>query len=273
MQEYIKKIEAGDILSPYVRYYWAFAEQKTFSVMKCPIGSTQLIFHRGRSLYVPELGKAQATVTLCGQMSFLTHMQSAGDLDMIIVFLTPIGMCALFDFPISEIYNREVSAEEIGDAALALLGQKIGECNDIELCFYIIDMWLRNRISERYYIRRIYESLHEAANNPYAELQKMADMACFSKKHFSRVMKDVIGINPKEFQRLLRFQRALYLMQQGCRDEQRIAAECNYADSAHMIREFRSFTSHTPLELAELQPIYSDFYSEPKECIGEIITE
>lgn len=272
MHEFIKKIAPGDRLQPFVRYYWAYASEVPFTTLKCPIGSTQIVFHRGRGLYVPELDHVQGNVTLCGQMNFSTQMQSAGELDMIIVFLTPLGMSALVDFPVSEIFNKEVTAEDVGDAELAELGRKIADCDDIELCFYIIDIWIRKRINERYYIRRISDSLFEVAHNPYAKLEVMADMACFSRKQFGRVFKDVVGMNPKEFQRLLRFQRALYMMQQGCFDEQRIAEECNYADTAHLIREFKSFTSYTPLELAKIQPVYSDFFSEPL-LSDELVTD
>lgn len=263
MIESLHHIAKGDYLYPYVRCYWSYADSIASTSVKFPIGSTQIIFHKGLALYNKEIETRHSTVTLSGQMNHLSHLESTGGLDMIIVFLTPIGMSCLFDFPISEIYNREISAVDINDKELIELGNRVCDCQDNSLCFYIIDLWLRKRLSESYIVNRIAGSLKELELNPFVDFCKIADISCYSRKQFGRVFKDIVGVNPKEYQRILRFQRALYLMQQGCRDEQKIAIECNYTDSSHLIREFKHFTGFTPLESLDIRPAYSDFYSSP----------
>ena len=256
-------IGAGSALRPYVRYYWAYRNADPLKVMTFPIGSTQMIFHRGRPLYVPEIDSWHSAVTLSGQVNFHSHLQSFGNLDMIAVFFTPQGMRAFFDMPVSELYNREIPASDIGDSSLTELGRKVLECQDTGQCINMIDAWLKCRLADRYNVRRMSLPVYEMTVNPSASVNSLADLASLGRKQFVRIFKDVIGLNPKEYQRILRFQKVLYMMQMGCRDEMRMVAECGYSDQSHLVREFRRFSGVTPLGLFGLMTPYSDFYSNP----------
>jgi AraC-like DNA-binding protein len=61
-----------------------------------------------------------------------------------------------------------------------------------------------------------------------------------------------VGLAPKALARTLRFQNALRLAGRGLsRSWSGIAAECGYADQAHLIREFRALSGATPAERAD----------------------
>lgn len=68
-----------------------------------------------------------------------------------------------------------------------------------------------------------------------------------SPKRFIERFKTEVGVAPKRYCRILRFQRALAHAEQGGRlDWTRIALDCGYFDQAHFIHDFRSFASVTP---------------------------
>jgi AraC-like DNA-binding protein len=86
-----------------------------------------------------------------------------------------------------------------------------------------------------------------------------------SRKHLLRRFNEQIGVGPKTYARVLRFQRAVHML--GHRDgahwiDERepgagrgmswgeIALECGYFDQAHMNRDFRQFAGASPGELA-----------------------
>lgn len=54
-----------------------------------------------------------------------------------------------------------------------------------------------------------------------------------------------VGLKPKTFARIQRFQKALGLRQQGL-DWSAVAAVARYSDQAHLIHDFREFTGTTP---------------------------
>lgn len=70
-------------------------------------------------------------------------------------------------------------------------------------------------------------------------------------------------MNPKEYGRIVRFQRSLRMMQSGSRNYADIAYANGYADQSHFIREFRQFSGLTPKQLTEYQTPYSDLYTYP----------
>jgi AraC-like DNA-binding protein len=76
-------------------------------------------------------------------------------------------------------------------------------------------------------------------------IQEIARHVGWSHKHLISKFKQQIGVTPNLATRLLR----LYTVWRHLDDDQswaRIAAECGYADQAHLTREFRNFTGTTP---------------------------
>ncbi|AEG42988.1 AraC family transcriptional regulator [Isoptericola variabilis] len=77
----------------------------------------------------------------------------------------------------------------------------------------------------------------------------LADRYGWSRTRFWRRFTDQTGVTPKRAAMLARFRRALHDLEAGL-DLARVAAECGYADQAHMSREFRSFSGRSPSEIA-----------------------
>jgi len=68
-----------------------------------------------------------------------------------------------------------------------------------------------------------------------------------SPKRFIERFKSDVGLTPKRYCRILRFQRAVSLAHRGkCVDWSRVALDCGYFDQAHFIHDFRAFAGLTP---------------------------
>jgi AraC-like DNA-binding protein len=69
----------------------------------------------------------------------------------------------------------------------------------------------------------------------------------WSRKRMAARFRDEIGVTPKTFARLLRFERARTLAEAVARpDWTRLAVECGYYDQSHLINDFRSISGRTP---------------------------
>ena len=64
-------------------------------------------------------------------------------------------------------------------------------------------------------------------------------------RHFRRAFAETVGVGPKQFARIVRFQRAARIAQSGASWTE-VAHQAGYYDQAHMIREFRALTGTTP---------------------------
>jgi AraC-like DNA-binding protein len=80
---------------------------------------------------------------------------------------------------------------------------------------------------------------------------RLADAAGVSRQHLTRVFRQVIGVSPKRYCRLARFQAGLSYAGAGIGVKwAEVAAALGYADQSHMIAEFRELSSLTPEALA-----------------------
>ena len=100
---------------------------------------------------------------------------------------------------------------------------------------------------------------------PAISVTELASVACLSKKQFERLFNEMVGANPKEYARVVRFQKSLKLLQRYSEDtnQAQLAYQCGYADQSHFIREFKQFSGYTPLSLLNVCKPYSDLFNNP----------
>ncbi len=250
-------------LRPYVRYYWTLKSDEPFKVLTFPIGCPQMIFHRGTPLSIPELSAMQHSFTVSGQVNFPAHIASDGNTEMVVAVFYPHTIGLFIDTAPSGFYNQEISGYDLENRHLNLLANRIFECNDSGSAIQLMEQWLTARIKPSLNIKRIGATLSTILFNPSIQIGRLAEIACLGKKQFERLFRGCVGMNPKEYGRIVRFQHAVRMMQLGSRDYADITYANGYADQSHFIREFRQFSGLTPKQLTEYQPPYSDLYTNP----------
>ncbi len=85
-----------------------------------------------------------------------------------------------------------------------------------------------------------------------ARIAAIAKAAGASERTLSRLFEDAVGISPKRFARIVRFQRVLRRIDRAPHWA-RIAGELGYVDQAHMVRDFKSLFGCTPEEAIALE--------------------
>lgn len=259
MRIYRPRIE----LQPYVRYYWTLECDDPFEVLTFPIGCPQLIFHRKTPFYIPELGQSQDRFSISGQVNFPAHLRSDGNLDMIVAVFRPHIIGMFIDTSPSEFYNIEISGYDLGNRFLNDVAARIFDCGSTARCVQILEEQLMTRIRAVPDFRRVSSALDRMLAQPSVTVNALADTACLGKKQFGRVFRSLTGMNPKEYARIVRFQKSLRFMQCGRRDHAAVAADCGYADQSHYIREFRDMSGLTPQAFLRQSRPYSDLYTDP----------
>lgn len=78
-------------------------------------------------------------------------------------------------------------------------------------------------------------------------LDWLARESCLSVKQFERKFKERMGVNPKVFTRLIRFDNVFRTRNaQPNLDWLNIAYNCNYYDYQHLVRDYKDFTGFSP---------------------------
>jgi AraC-like DNA-binding protein len=151
--------------------------------------------------------------------------------------------------PLSELQGKELNAEDVSDSEMRILNEKLRETNDY---FTMIDL------IERYLLRRIGQMKPEVqpidkiiacikdAQKPLS-LDWLADQACLSTRQFERKFQDRMGMSPKFYTRIARFDKAFKIKAKHPQLEWLdVAYHCGYFDFSHLMRDFRQFAEVTP---------------------------
>lgn len=273
------------LLQPYIRYYWTFRSAGSLNTFTFPIGCTQIIFHRGTPLYIPELDTLQNRLTVSGQVNFSSHVCAGNDADMIVVVFRPHAMSAFLGIPSSLFYNCEADGMGLGNRSLNELAERVYNSEDDDVCITHIEGWLLRQLAinlsgkkqgkragtEELNLSRMDTSIRTLLVRPGTPVAALATDCCLGRKQFERLFASFVGINPKEYARIVRFQKSLALLQKihlsagygRVFSQARLAYAGGYADQSHLIREFRRFCGRTPMDLIKTTMPYSDLFTNP----------
>lgn len=259
------------LLQDYVRYYWVFKSEHPIETYTFPIGCPQIIFHKRSGLLIPESGIRQDRLTISGQVNFSSHIRAEESVEMIVTVFHPYAMGVFLDIPISLFYNKEESGYGLENKSLNDLASRVLACEENDFCIDLIEQWLLSQLRINLTskcasdINRIAAVVRHMYTAPKSLVPELASVACLSKKQFERRFLAGVGMNPKEYARIVRFQKSLKLMQSrtGNDSQAQIAYQSGYADQSHFIREFRKLCGYTPLSLTAVCKPYSDLFTSP----------
>ncbi len=227
----------GGEASGFVECYWVLEGAEPGSVQRVvPDGRPELIFNLGAPFEAWRDGEwhAQAQCFLVGQITAPLLLRATAGSHIVGVRLGPAGAAQLLGIPAQELTGRTVPLDELGLKQLA----EMRDAGDIEKAL----LQRRRRedplIDEA--VRLLSGSLDVAA---------VASRLGVSSRQLERRFKAQVGISPKLFARIRRFQRVFPAIENDGAGWVDAAADCGYYDQAHLIRDFREFAGEPPAAL------------------------
>lgn len=257
-------LQPSPLLAEYVRHYWVLKTIGDASalVRTVPTGMMSLLFHRGNQLFSVYDNALHPRVFLSGQERTFTDLKYNGQVNIISVVFRPVGARAFFNLPVDRTTGLRLTAEELEDNELRELEKTIISTADDQMCIRLIEKFLFRRLRKpaTYNLKRI-DSAIRLINAGEDEITRLANAACMSTKQFTRVFSEHTGAHPKEFSRVVRFQRALHLLENSVHlNMAALACECGYFDQSHMIRDFKALSGYTPGEYLAACAPHSDYF-------------
>lgn len=263
--EQFQIIQPSELLRPYVKQYWFLVidNTKQSSQRYIPSGCAMLSFHRGDRIYSTLHQEMQPRSGLCGQSVDYTDAIYSSNLNLIAIVFQPIAARAIFDIPMSDIRDKNIDIDLLGDISLVDLSKRLMEIKDNYQCVSLIEKYLFKKLysstSERFdRINKVVQSINDGRQ----DIAELSQLACLGYKQFKRVFAEYAGLNPKEFLQIVRFRKTLYSLHSGSQTcLSRLACDWGYCDKSHLIKEFRSFTGYTPKEYLSICDPYSEYMS------------
>jgi AraC-like DNA-binding protein len=243
-------------LTPFVKQYWGIEDSlsgnNNYSIKIVPTGLIELDFYLG---YKPEIKQPDRSITeyaiLNGQQKQHYDIQIADNLFMFSVIFQPAGAMFFFDVPLNKLSNQNVPLKYLFKNSLDMLESELYEAENFDERTKIMNRYLLGILRQNYRdfeYNRIYESIkHINQVNGSVDIETLASRACLSRKQFERTFQTGVGITPKQFLRIVRFQYSLYNKSINSNITlTELAYKCGYYDQSHMIADFKSLTGLTP---------------------------
>jgi AraC-like DNA-binding protein len=165
--------------------------------------------------------------------------------------LSPVGAHVLLRVPMHELAGRVVTLEALFGRAGLLLHEALASAPGWESRFALLDGFFLDRLDDALSpvpsVTRALGRLRASGGAVRVETLA-AEIGC-SRRHLTAGFREHVGVTPKLFGRILRFQRAVGMVGTGPGWAE-IALRCGYYDQAHMVRDFNQFAGSSPGEFA-----------------------
>lgn len=172
--------------------------------------------------------------------------------EMFGVYLRPGHALAFMHTPLCEIKNRIVDLRDVWGNAGARLPEVLGELTE-DARIQRFEWELLRRLKQPRGASSVdLAGIADCAlrSGGRVSIEQLADSAGASRQHLARIFRERIGVTPKTYCQLARFQSALAYAGRADVEWADAALATGYADQSHMIKEFRRFSSLTPERLA-----------------------
>jgi AraC-like DNA-binding protein len=158
---------------------------------------------------------------------------------------------AVLGASMTELADRHVALDAIWGSRAVDIHHKLMSAAEPKAMFRILEQSLSARIHRPLLIHPAVAHALAAppADGSPARVAEAQQASGYSPRHFISLFRSAVGLNPKHYYRIRRFNATLRSMaaggRQGLGD---IAAAAGYSDQAHLTREFRELAGVTPTQ-------------------------
>ena len=162
------------------------------------------------------------------------------------------GLNRIFRMPATEIANRILVAEDVFGHTVNDLNDALHNAKNVEQMAMLADRFLLNTLQSQTQNNHYSEGISFVVNKlnncfEFESIPAYAAICNMSVRNFERKFTSQLGISPKQYMQLLRFEKALKIkLMHPNKNWTSIAHECGYYDQMHLIRYFNQFTNRNP---------------------------
>lgn len=252
-------------LSQLIEFLWYWEEENATESQSCilPLGSVEWVIdlHEDNlpifDLYSQTQCGSTKGARLCGVHSQGFIIARHQKCSVMGVHFKPGGSAAFLPMPVKELQNQILSLEDLWQDAGELRERlqwgntdpSASSRSTITKRFQTLEQYLLRVMRSQHHHAAVDFALREFERFPQVPVSAVTDQIGLSARHFNQLFRDYIGLTPKLFCRVRRFQRVLSRVE-GKRQINwlDVALTCGYFDQAHLIHDFRHFADCTPTE-------------------------
>ena len=173
---------------------------------------------------------------LVGPQVSRVDLRFAPDHLVVCVACWPGGLHRLLGVPVKELFDFSLDSRAVLGPAVEEVADQLADLTDYNAMVAVV---------ESYLLRAARRAL------PLARpIEQLAHEVCLSPRQFERNFRERVGMGPKLYARIVRFDQAFRLKErQPGLDWLAVAVQVGYYDYRHLVRDFKAFAGVTPPQL------------------------
>lgn len=213
-----------------------------------PTGTVEILFNYGdRFGHIEPDGLVRMPRSyLTGQRTRRVHPVCTGRVGIVIASVYPWGVDTLFPAGVVATDGYVDVKQLTQPCRVTELEERLSLARRDHERVRLVEAFLIRERADRLFDERIALASQLLARPTEHPVWETARALSISPRHLSRSFKAAVGLSPKLFARIMRFQRALQLRRRSNASWASIAVDCGCSDQAHLIHEMRRFASSTP---------------------------
>lgn len=247
-----KKIDPDSSLSSLIDCYWIIEnEDKTPGSEKIiPDGFPEIIFHYADP-YRIRIGSGwelQSKNLLAGQISNYFYLANTGRSGMIGVKLHPTAITRLYGISMDSLTDQVVDLKILQDTKMELLGKNIRAQDNHDAMTGLLNRYFSELTPENnaatHLLNKAIEMIFEKKG--LISVSELMDELVIGERRLERLFRKYVGLTPKFYSRIIRFNTIFHLKQQGVDTWAGLVYEAGFYDQSHFIKNFKEFTGEDP---------------------------
>jgi AraC-like DNA-binding protein len=209
------------------------------------------------------------STVLFGQQTEVSNRFVGNNFLLIQVVFKPGSLFRLTGIPSNYLTNQYIDAETVFSKDIKYVNEKINECKSFPQMIQVVEMFLINEIKRKLLNKH---PLDIATSTLFSidtipSVDYLAKSACQSTRNFERYFKQRMGISPKYFLKVMRFENAFRMKNKNPNlDWFTISFSCGYYDYQHLVRDYKDLTGLSPNQFHEID------LNGPERLFGEADT-
>ena len=246
----------SDILKPYVKYYWVCTCDSDVSMeIMYPSGYVELCIDISNGNTVRHLGnqsKKMPGLEVLGHLTMPTRATVSKGTTVLVTRFYPYASSLFFPDQVSSFMNDSIDLYAILSSESTEFFNHLMEQPSLGQKIKVLDAFLIQRLTKGNRKREQFKLIERLCNQIDKEesfnIEQLASYSGFSERYIQKLFLDWVGLTPKSFHSVQRFNKSLELIQSTDSSLTSIAYECRYYDQAHFIKDFKSYTGITPFQ-------------------------
>jgi AraC-like DNA-binding protein len=159
-----------------------------------------------------------------------------------------------YPFPMNEITDSVVMADLIFGRSICELREQLLGASSVSEMFHLVEFFLITQAGDKLHAnapsRCIQHAIAHITHHPNIfSFQGFSEHIGYSQKHFIDLFRKQVGVTPKQYLKIMRFQKAILEAEAAQEiNWSQLAQEIGFYDQAHFIHDFKEFSGFTPHE-------------------------